>query len=64
MIFADTVTVRMQLEESRGPQGEQGVPGRDGYTPVKGKDYFTDADKDELARLVLAQITDASEVGM
>ena len=24
----------------RGPQGIQGVPGNDGYTPIKGKDYF------------------------
>lgn len=31
-----------------GPQGEPGPTGADGYTPVKGVDYFTDADKEEL----------------
>lgn len=45
-----------------GPQGEQGVQGligvsgADGYTPQKGVDYFTDADKDEIAQAVLAAI--------
>ena len=28
----------------QGPQGEQGPAGADGYTPVKGTDYFTEAD--------------------
>lgn len=32
--------------EFNGPPGE---PGKDGYTPVKGRDYFTDADKQEIA---------------
>lgn len=34
-----------------GPQGEpgpEGPAGADGYTPVKGTDYFTEADKEEL----------------
>lgn len=30
---------------SRGPQG---LPGKDGKTPVKGTDYWTDADKQEI----------------
>jgi hypothetical protein len=30
------------------PQGAKGDKGDDGYTPVKGTDYFTDADKSEL----------------
>lgn len=32
----------------RGPEGLQGPAGTDGYTPIKGVDYFTDTDKDEL----------------
>lgn len=35
----------------QGPQGEQGIQGEkgaDGYTPVKGTDYWTDADKTEI----------------
>ena len=43
-----------------GPQGEPGVPGKDGvdgkdgYTPVKGIDYFTEEDKNELVAAVVA----------
>ena len=32
----------------RGPKGEPGTNGADGRTPVKGQDYFTVADKNEL----------------
>lgn len=31
-----------------GPAGEPGSPGAAGYTPVKGKDYFTEEDKKSL----------------
>ena len=31
-----------------GEQGEQGIPGRDGYTPQKGIDYFTEQDIESL----------------
>ncbi len=34
---------------SRGETGQQGATGPAGKTPVKGTDYFTDADKRELA---------------
>lgn len=27
-----------------GPKGEDGMNGADGYTPVRGKDYWNDAD--------------------
>lgn len=37
--------------------------GADGYTPVKGKDYFTDTDKDELVAAVLSNFIDVSEEG-
>lgn len=40
-----------QKEELRGPEGPAG------YTPVKGADYFTEADKAELVVDVKAQIT-------
>lgn len=33
-----------------GPQGPAG------YTPVKGKDYYTDADKAEMVNAVLAAL--------
>ena len=47
----------------KGEQGIQGEKGKDGYTPVKGTDYFTEADKQELVNLVLSNFTNVSEVG-
>lgn len=49
----------------RGPIGPQGIPGRDGkdgkdgkdgFVPVKGKDYFTKEDKEEVLLSTLARI--------
>jgi hypothetical protein len=37
----------------QGPAGETGAAGADGYTPVKGEDYFTEADKAEFVTDVL-----------
>ena len=48
----------------QGPQGDPGEAGADGKTPVKGEDYFTPADKQEIVNAVLAEFTDVSEVGM
>ncbi len=60
-----------QLESLRGPKGEdgetgpQGIPGEpgaDGYTPVKGTDYFTEEDKNELVQQVISNFVNAEEV--
>ena len=40
----------------------KGDNGADGYTPVKGKDYFTEADKNELVNVVLAALPAAEGV--
>lgn len=40
----------------RGPAGPAGPQGEAGATPVKGVDYFTDADKAEMVAAVLAAI--------
>ena len=51
-----------------GPQGEPGRDGAngkdgvDGKTPVKGTDYYTEADKQEMVGLVLAALPAAEEV--
>lgn len=37
------------IQGETGPQGEKGA---DGYTPVKGTDYFTDSDKAEMEQAV------------
>ena len=47
-----------------GPQGEKGATGAQGpqgaagYTPVKGTDYFTDADKAEMLDALIARMPD------
>ena len=38
----------------KGDTGEKGADGAPGYTPVKGTDYYTEADKSEMVNLVLA----------
>ena len=42
--------------------GANGDPGTNGTTPVKGVDYYTEADKQEMVQLVLAAIPSAEEV--
>lgn len=47
---------------AQGPQGEKGdtgapgAAGNDGHTPVKGVDYFTDADKAEMVAAVIESL--------
>lgn len=42
--------------------GEDGQNGQDGYTPVRGVDYWTDADKSQMIADVLAAIPNGDEV--
>lgn len=51
-----------QKESLRGPKGEKGDTGPAGYTPVKGTDYYTAADKAEMVQLVLAALPAAEGV--
>ena len=46
----------------QGAQGLQGPQGPAGKTPVKGTDYFTDADKEEMVAAVLAGLPDGNGV--
>ena len=41
------------------PQGVQGNPGNDGHTPVKGTDYWTDADKQDILDETKQYVDDA-----
>ncbi len=45
-----------------GPAGEDGKDGADGYTPVKGTDYFTTEDINEIVNAVYAKVADGNEV--
>lgn len=40
----------------QGPAGENGKDGANGKTPVKGTDYYTDADKAEIVRMVIESL--------
>lgn len=42
--------------------GADGADGKDGHTPVKGEDYFTEEDKQELVNLILAALPNSEEV--
>ena len=44
------------VKGDKGKDGANGKDGADGYTPVKGKDYFTDADKSEMVSSVISQL--------
>lgn len=45
-----------------GPQGPAGPAGADGKTPVKGVDYYTEADKKEMVQSVIAALPNGDEV--
>lgn len=45
-----------------GTKGDPGAPGAAGHTPVKGTDYWTAADKQEIVNNVLAALPDGTEV--
>lgn len=47
-----------------GKNGANGSPGANGYTPVKGVDYWTDADKAEIASEVFAEMDEAGYVSV
>lgn len=44
------------IQGIQGIQGEKGDKGDPGYTPVKGTDYYTQADKTEMITSVLAAL--------
>ena len=46
----------------KGDKGDKGDKGENGYTPVKGVDYFTDADKQELIQDILSALPNTKEV--
>ena len=51
-----------QLAGLKGEKGDKGDKGADGHTPVKGTDYFTEADKQELVTAVIAALPSSEEV--
>ena len=46
----------------KGDPGAKGDPGTPGKTPVRGTDYWTAADKQEIVNSVIAALPDGTEV--
>ena len=46
-----------------GPRGPQGEKGSDGKTPVRGEDYWTESDKEEIVDEVLSEIPASDVLG-
>lgn len=47
---------------AQGEKGDKGDPGTPGKTPIRGTDYWTAADKQEIVNDVLAALPDGTEV--
>lgn len=56
------ITITNNVISSFSSEGPQGPQGPAGYTPVKGTDYWTEADKQEIIDSVLASFTNGNEV--
>ena len=60
-------TIPQGAKGDKGDKGDDGAPGAkgsDGKTPVKGVDYFTQSDIDEIVDDVLSHFTDVSKIAM
>lgn len=55
-IFIVDMSGMTGMQGEQGVQGVQGIQGEAGYTPQRGTDYFTEADKAELVNDVLAAL--------
>jgi hypothetical protein len=59
-VYSDVdIAVTTSLQEAKDSgefDGPQGIPGDDGYTPVKGKDYFTEAEVTAVAKQAAGNI--------
>lgn len=58
----DTGISAKGVKGNTGDKGEKGDTGAPGKTPVRGKDYWTAADKQEIVNNVLAALPDGTEV--
>lgn len=54
--YLDTTDTGKPSRGEKGDKGDPGAPGKDGKTPVKGTDYWTAADKQEIVDDVIAAL--------
>ena len=57
-----TRTNLIAVADLKGAKGDKGEPGAPGKTPVRGTDYWTAADKQEIVNSVIAALPDGTEV--
>ena len=62
LISIDSLKGEEGLPGKDGVDGANGEDGADGYTPIKGKDYYTKEEKEELITEILKRIPDGNEV--
>ena len=68
LVSSYVASKNIAVVETTGAQGEQGIQGpagangADGYTPIKGTDYWTTADQQQIVQDVLAALPDGDEV--
>ena len=55
-VYIAVTTALAQAKASGDFDGQPGKDGEDGYTPVKGTDYYTEADKTEMVSAVLSAL--------
>ena len=54
--WLDSLRGKDGVDGKDGINGRDGTNGKDGRTPVKGTDYFTEADKDEIKSAVISSL--------
>ena len=54
---SSTFSVKNGRRGSAGPAGANGAAGADGHTPVKGTDYFTETDRQEIAEQAAGMVS-------
>lgn len=57
-----TRTNLIAVADLKGAKGDKGDPGTPGKTPIRGTDYWTEADKQEIVNSVIAALPDGTEV--
>jgi len=58
---AAVLSMFAQMQVMKGDKGDKGEPGKDGYTPVKGADYFTDEELFAVINYIQSLVKDGEK---
>ena len=57
--------INMDIPRGRpGANGSKGADGSNGHTPIKGTDYYTESDKQEMVQMVIEELPPTEEVDL